>query len=52
MGKNKTIQNLNKKIDELIIKGQTQSKQYKYLTRLHKILVIGEVEINNIVCYK
>lgn len=36
---NNTIKSLNKKIDELIIKGKTKTAEYRRLCRLHKILV-------------
>lgn len=36
-----TIKKLNEKIDDLIINGKTNTKQFKKLMRMHKILVKG-----------
>lgn len=39
MKKDTTLEKINRKIDELIIAGKTNTEQFKTLTRLHKAII-------------
>jgi hypothetical protein len=41
MNKKQTLKKLNKKIDEMIISGNTKNQEYRRLIKLHKLIAFN-----------